>query len=88
MYASTQRGLITNLGEYALDVRPTDAARLVGAGGALRERLGTSLSQVDPMTLAQAVRGVRASLGESEYAAIFEAGRRLSPADVMQAHAS
>jgi tetratricopeptide (TPR) repeat protein len=54
------------------------AARLFGAGAALRERLGASLPPIGRRSHDRAVAAVRATLGEAAFEAAWAAGRSLS----------
>ena len=66
-------------GVAAAEVRPRLAARLCGAGDALRERLGSALPPVYPAGHARTLAAARAALGDEAFAAARDEGRALAP---------
>lgn len=70
---------LADLGRVALaEARPADAARLLGAVEALRERIGARIPVNDRADYEQAIRALRESLGEPAFHQLWDAGRRMS----------
>jgi predicted ATPase/DNA-binding CsgD family transcriptional regulator len=61
------------------------AAQLWGAAEALREAIAVPLPPVDRTGYEQAVRGARAQLGESAFAAAWQEGRMMTPGQALAA---
>ena len=70
-------------GVAAAEVQPRLAARLCGAGDALRERLGSALPSVYPAGHARTLAAARAAMGDEAFAAAREEGRALAPEGVI-----
>jgi non-specific serine/threonine protein kinase len=79
----TQEGLADTLAGTgrlaALGGRPAPAARLLGAAAALGEALGYFVPPWERARSTNAAAAVRAALGEHEFAAVWAAGRALTP---------
>jgi len=65
------------------DAQPREAARLLGLAAVLREALGTVRGSPEQSLLERTLERVRAQLGTSELASVFDSVRDLDPAGVM-----
>jgi predicted ATPase/DNA-binding SARP family transcriptional activator len=61
-----------------------DAARLLGAGEAQRERIGATMFQTDVALVGPRVAALRAGLGEEAFAAAWAEGKALTLADAIE----
>lgn len=62
--------------------RPQDAARLLGAAAAAREATALALTPADRADVERATATASARLGDDDFAAAHEQGRRLSPEEI------
>ena len=65
------------------DAQPREAARLLGLAAVLREALGTVRGSPEQSLLDRTLERIRAQLGTSELASVFNSVRDLDPAGVM-----
>ncbi len=79
---ATAECLVGLAGVAAAEGRHPQAARLLGAAAALRERSGITPSPVEASVEEQAARSALAALGEDAYAAARMEGKRLAPEQV------
>jgi predicted ATPase/DNA-binding SARP family transcriptional activator/class 3 adenylate cyclase len=79
---STAECLAGLAGAAAAEGRHPQAARLLGAVAALRERSGITPTPEETGIEEQAARSAQAALGEDAYSAAWEHGRRMAPDQV------
>jgi predicted ATPase/transcriptional regulator with XRE-family HTH domain len=68
----------------AVTARPAEAARLLGAAGALRRRIGAPVMPIDEERMQATVAACRSALGDEAFAAAFAVGEAQATAGLQQ----